>query len=86
MSMSATVARDDIERQREHDRRRGVNWPCIEARVKAMFEANDADWLNERGARWALRQSLIDLAAACEEAAERMPRPTQPRPMRAKAA
>lgn len=66
----------DVAQQRRHDStRRKLGWPQFEARYQAVGQARQAVRKGEQGARSALRQSLIDLAACCEEIAEPMAAP-----------
>lgn len=64
--------RSDVLLQRECDRARAIGWPQYEARMTAVAQAREAVRAGEYGARHALRQALVDLAAACERLAEPM--------------
>jgi hypothetical protein len=48
----------------------------VQHRLSSALEAFDAMGERETGASWALRQSYVELAAVCVEAASRMPPPT----------
>lgn len=68
--------RADVTIQRRHDVKRPLSWPQYEARHDAVLEARRAVRKGEPGARYALRQALVDLAACCERIAEPMDAPT----------
>lgn len=77
--MSTTaVLRDDVELQLSYDRRRNIGWPVFEARYQAVLEAQDAELMGEVGARYALRQALIDLQSCCEHLCLGLARPVRP--------
>lgn len=67
--------RDDIEQQKAYDTRRAMNEDVLRARYQGTLQALDALLAEESGARWALRQSLIDLASCAELMAAEMPTP-----------
>jgi hypothetical protein len=76
-SMSAaqttdTQARRDVELQRQYDPNRASSQELVLARMAAVMGAQRAAARRDAGAVYALRQSLIDLAAAAELAAEEM--------------
>ena len=67
--------RAEIEQQRELDRNWGAYSATLEVRIGAVADARRAFAAGEEGAVWALRQSLIDLASACELLAGELPQP-----------
>lgn len=69
------TTRADIDRQRQHDRRRPQGLPLLGARVRAVVEAERAIGEREEGAGPALRQALVDLAAVSEALADDLPAP-----------
>ena len=70
--------RTEIERQRELDRNWGAYAATLTVRMEAVLDARRAFAAREAGAVWALRQSLIDLASACELFAAELPVPRIP--------
>jgi hypothetical protein len=64
-----TRAGRDVRLQRRYDNRRKFGWDHFHARVRAVEEAQAAVRERERGAQFALRQALIDLASCCEHMA-----------------
>lgn len=68
-----TGAREDIEIQRLYDSDR--NEPAIGLLRHRVAAVEDALKHLEVAGTYPLRQTLVDLAAACEEWAERLPRP-----------
>jgi hypothetical protein len=71
----ATATRRDVERVRARDSDFVAAQALLLARVRAVGAAQRAVLADEAGARYALRQALVDLAAACESAADDLPRP-----------
>jgi hypothetical protein len=69
--------RAEIETQQSlgHNRR---SYQTLDARIRAVVSARRAFARRETGARWELRQSLIDLASVCELLAGELPRPRIP--------
>lgn len=67
----------DIATQRKYDHRRRMGWPQFEQRSEAVMEARAAVRRGERGARFALRQALVDLASCCEELVAPMAAPNE---------
>jgi hypothetical protein len=67
----------DVAAQRAYDGQRPLGWPCYEARLQAVEDAREAIRRGEDGARLALRQALVDVAAISEELASRMRAPTR---------
>jgi hypothetical protein len=63
--------------QRSYDARRRVTWNQFDARVAAIYDARRS-LTREPYAAFALRQALIDLSAACAEAAARLAPPNRP--------
>ena len=70
--------RSEIEQQQELDRNWGAHGVRLETRMEAVIDARRAFLGHEEGAVWALRQSLIDLASACELLAGELPVPRIP--------
>jgi hypothetical protein len=66
MASVATVTRSDIERQKVSDGSRQDRQGALIARMTAVVEAQRAAAGGELGAHYALRQSLVDLAAISE--------------------
>src|SRR4051794_25590617 len=62
--------RRDVEHQLAHDRNRDGHQAALLARMGAVLTAQEALAAREQGAAYALRQSLVDLAAAAELVAE----------------
>lgn len=62
-----TRAQLDVRLQRTYDKRRRMTWHVYNARVEAVGQAKDALRAGVPGAKFALRQALVDLAACCEE-------------------
>ncbi len=77
--VAAPAAHRDVARQKEIDRprRRGLQG-VLRARIRAVIDAQEAITRREIGAPYAYRQSLIDLAAVAQLAAEQLPRPRIP--------
>ena len=71
----ATVARRDITRQQAYDRNHDGQQGALLARMAAVVDAQQALTHREEGAGYALRQSLIDLAAIAELLADDLPAP-----------
>lgn len=67
--------RTEIEQQQILDRNWGSYQVILDARVGAVLGAQRALAQRELGADWALRQSLVDLAAISELVAEELPAP-----------
>ena len=78
LAMSA-AARTDVTRQKRID----ADWPAtqdtLHARMVAVVGAQDALARGEPAAPYALRQSLVDLAAISELLAAELPAPRSPR-------
>ncbi len=74
--VAAPAAHRDVEKQKEIDRprRRGLQ-AVLRARMRAVLAAQEVITHREIGAPYALRQSLIDLAAVAELVAEQLPPP-----------
>ena len=70
--------RRDVERVKIRDRNFGGNQAVLRARMLAVTDAQRAIAARETGARYALRQSLIDLAAVAELVAGDLPVPRAP--------
>jgi hypothetical protein len=71
----ALVARSEVERQKVIDRHWTGHQGALMARMAAVVEAQRATVKGELGAHYALRQSLVDLAAISELVAEDLPPP-----------
>ena len=71
----ATSTRVDIDRQRRLDHQRGGGQVALLARMRAVVEAQHRLALRDPHAAYALRQSLVDLAAAAELVADELPSP-----------
>ena len=67
--------RVEIEQVQASDRNWQAYAATLEARMVAVVDARRAFASRELGAGWAYRQSLIDLASACELLAGELPRP-----------
>jgi hypothetical protein len=76
MPSVTTVTRSDIERQKVIDGNRQDRQGALIARMVAVVEAQRAAATGELGAHYALRQSLIDLAAISELLAGDLRAPT----------
>ena len=68
----ASVTRRDVEHTKNIDRIWGDHQGVLLARMKAVVGAQRALAAGETGARYALRQGLVDLAAAAELVAGEM--------------
>jgi hypothetical protein len=62
----ATVTRRDVERVKTRDRDFSGYQAVLQARMAPVVGAHRAVAAGETGARYALRQSLVDLAAIAE--------------------
>jgi hypothetical protein len=71
----ATGARPDIARQQTHDLNYDGRQATLAARMKAVLGAQQALAHGEPNAAYALRQSLVDLAAVAVLLADEMPAP-----------
>lgn len=71
----SVATRKDVRRQKRLDSRHGHHQAALDARIAAVAGARQALARREPAAEYALRQSLIDLAAAAELVAEDLPRP-----------
>jgi len=71
-----SVTRRDVERVKVRDRDFADHRNVLMARMAAAVDAQRATAAGELGARPALRQSLIDLAAAAELVAAELSAPT----------
>jgi hypothetical protein len=67
------TAQRDVERQKVIDRNWSDHQGALMARMAAVVSAQQAVAVGEIGARPALRQSLIDLAAISELLADDLP-------------
>jgi hypothetical protein len=76
MTAVATVVRRDIARQQTYDRDHDGQQGALLARMAAVMDAQRALAHREQGAGYALRQSLVDLAAVAELLADDLPAPT----------
>ena len=74
--MTSSTTRRDVERQQLNDRGYGDAQGALLARMAAVVEAQRARTRREPGASYALRQSLVDLAAVAELVAEDLPAPS----------
>lgn len=74
---SRSRASRDIAVQRKYDHRRRMGWPQFESRLDAVTRARAAVRAGERGAKFALRQALVDLASCCEELVAPMAAPNE---------
>jgi hypothetical protein len=75
---SVTVARQEIVRQQGIDKNWSDPQGALLARMSAVVGAQRAVAAAEAGARHALRQSLVDLAAISELIADGLPQPVPP--------
>lgn len=73
---TATPARAEVDRQREFDSRHHPTCDLLLRRVAAVLDAEEASRRREEGAAYALRQSLIDVAATAEALAAELPAPS----------
>lgn len=71
----STRVRRDIEVQRRYDERRTNDWQVYDMRLAAVVGARLAVRHGEPGAKYALRQALVDLSSVCEELAGLMVAP-----------
>ena len=71
----ATVTRQDVERVKTRDRDFNSHQTVLHARMAAVIGAQRAAAAGEVDARYALRQSSVDLAAISELLAENLPPP-----------
>ncbi len=67
--------RVDVEHQLVYDRNHDGHQGALLARMGAVIGAQEALARREEGAAYALRQSLVDLAAIAELLADDLPRP-----------
>ena len=71
------AVRDEVQRQRESDK----NWPShspevlLVTRIRALSEARRKAAEGDPDAVFAMRQSLVDIAAAAQRAAADLPPP-----------
>jgi hypothetical protein len=72
VTATATRTRTDIDRQRQHDSRWPATQDLLVARMAAVLAAQRALAGRQAGAVYALRASLIDLAAVSEALASDM--------------
>jgi hypothetical protein len=72
----ATAARSDVERQKVIDQHWDDRQGTLMARMAAVVAAQRATMAGEFDARYALRQSLIDLASISELLAADLPAPS----------
>jgi hypothetical protein len=66
----------EIERVKRRDAEYGSPQEVLRARMVAVLDAQCAMLGQEEGAKFAFRQSLIDLAAVSETVAESLPPPS----------
>jgi hypothetical protein len=76
MPFVATGTRRDVEWVKRRDANFGGEQAVLYARMQAVVDAQRALRANEVGARYALRQSLVDLAAVAEAVAADLPSPS----------
>jgi hypothetical protein len=69
------AVRGEVEQVKCRDRDFSGHQTVLQARMLAVVGAQRALSAGEAGARYALRQSLIDLAAVAELVAAELPRP-----------
>ena len=69
-------AQRDVQRQKSLDRNFQAHQDVLVARMGAVVAAQRAYAARETGSAWALRQSLIDLAAIAELLADGLPPPS----------
>ena len=74
-AVAPTETRRDVERVKAHDRDFDAHGTVLAARMKAVVDAQRAVAQRELGAGYALRQSLVDLAAISEQLADELPSP-----------
>ena len=74
-SVATTETRRDVQRVKAHDRDFDAHGTVLTARMKAVLDAQRAVAQRELGAGYALRQSLVDLAAISEALADELPAP-----------
>ena len=74
-SVAATGTPRDVRRVKAHDRDFDAHGTVLAARMKAVLDAQRAVAERELGAGYALRQSLVDLAAVSEALADELPAP-----------
>ena len=72
-SVAATGTPRDVRRVKAHDRDFDAHGTVLAARMKAVLDAQRAVAERELGAGYALRQSLVDLAAVSEALADELP-------------
>lgn len=68
-------AADDVALQRTLDRRWPISQENLHVRYLAIIDAAEAGAAGAVGAHPALRQSLVDMAAVCENLAAELPAP-----------
>lgn len=68
-------AEADVRRQKTIDHNWDSGQSVLDARIAAVRSAQEAVAAGEQGASYALRQSLVDLAAIAELIAGEMPAP-----------
>ena len=73
---SVATVRQDVERVKSRDRDFSGHQTVLQARMVAVVGAQRAVAAREVGAKSALRQSLVDLAAVAELVAAELPAPT----------
>jgi hypothetical protein len=74
-TVAATETRRDVQRVKAHDRDFEAHGTVLMARMKAVLDAQRAVAERELDAGYALRQSLVDLAAISEALADELPPP-----------
>lgn len=74
-AVAATGTHREVERVKARDRDYEGRQATLAARMKAVVDAQRAVAQRELGAGYALRQSLVDLAAVSELLADELPAP-----------
>ena len=74
VTRTVTELRAQIQQDEAH--MRAAQMPLVEARIDGLRAAHAAMLDGELGARFAFRQSLLDVAAVAVQAAAALPRPT----------
>ena len=77
-AVASTETRRDVQRVKAHDRDFAAHGTVLAARMKAVLDAQRAVAERELSAGYALRQSLVDLAAISEALADELPPPSSP--------
>jgi hypothetical protein len=74
-AVAPTGTRREVEQVKAHDRNYDAHGAALMARMKAVVGAQQAVARGEPDAAYALRQSLVDLAAVSELLADELPAP-----------